>query len=46
MGKVLIVDDDTNFLLSVQEGLKFYLPDTELMSATTGEEALEILKKS
>lgn len=45
MGKVLIVDDDTNFLLSVQEGLKFYLPDTELIPATTGEEALELLKK-
>ena len=46
MGKVLIVDDDTNFLLSVQEGLKFYLPETDLLAATTGEEALDVLKKN
>ena len=44
MGKVLIVDDDTNFLLSVQEGLKFYLPEVELLTATTGEEALKVMK--
>ncbi len=43
MASVLIVDDDTSFLLSIQEGLKFYLYDVDLITATNGEEALKIL---
>lgn len=44
MAKILIVDDDKNFLLSLTEGLKTHARNFEVLTAEDGKEALELLR--
>ena len=46
MDKVLIVDDDPIFLDRLREELKKYVGQFELVTATNGAEALEVLGKA
>lgn len=46
MAKILIVDDDRNFLLSLADGLRSLEEDLEILTASNGEEAVGILKTS
>jgi len=43
--KVLIVDDDKNFLLSLKDGLSKFKDEFQVLLAYNGEEALSILEK-
>ena len=44
--KVLIVDDDKNFLFSLKDGLSKYSDEIDLMVSTSGEEALAFLERN
>ncbi|MFH2218378.1 MAG: response regulator [Pseudomonadota bacterium] len=44
MDKVLIVDDDPEFLSHLTEGLQKYAGQFEVVTASDGEEAVEVLK--
>lgn len=46
MKKILIVDDDTNFLLSLADGLKTHAKNVDVMIAENGREAVEKLRKN
>lgn len=43
MATILIVDDDTNFLLSVADGLRTHTKDFDVLTAENGLEAVKIL---
>lgn len=45
MDKILIVDDDAEFLEYLKEGLQRYAGQFEVVTASNGEEAVDILKK-
>jgi len=44
--RVLLVDDEKSFLLSLEEGLKLYAPWLQIHTASDGEEALGILGRN
>ncbi|MGE5893401.1 MAG: response regulator [bacterium] len=44
--KLLIVDDEEDMVWSLQKNLRNYSPDTDILAARSGEEALSILQKS
>jgi CheY-like chemotaxis protein len=46
MKKILIVDDDTNFLLSLADGLKADAKNVEVLIAENGKEAVNKLRKN
>src|SRR4030042_3665865 len=42
--KVLIVDDERTFLLSLSDGLTEYRPEFEVVTSVNGKEAVNVLK--
>jgi CheY-like chemotaxis protein len=44
MTNILLVDDDEVFRLSIGEGLTYLMPDSQIITASNGEEAIEVLK--
>ena len=45
MNKILVVDDNPDIIFSVTDGLKSITSDYEFVEATSGQKALEALKK-
>ena len=45
MDKVLIVDDDLEFLHTLEDGLQKYAGQFEVLTATNGSEAIDLLNK-